>query len=248
MTAGGAWGGQGGFSVVELLAGIALIASLVAFASSLAGTMVKRGRMLGTAREIRSVLWEARISAIRSGRPVVAQFYASTGEVIIFRDYSNNPALPHTGVLAVNDGNGVQNLYADAADNEPTLRSFRLREGLIFRRPGGAPADVNSVAFDGTVPEPLVPPVDDRIIFLPTGRTMLPSSLNSRRPTPLSGGVFDCANARGVYLSDQTGLDFFRVSVDDLGIGGKVSLLKYLEPQTGVPGERYGPEPWTWKK
>ena len=136
----------------------------------------------------------------------------------------------------------------NSADNEPTLRSYRLREGIVFRHPGGTTADANSISFDGTVAGPLATPVDDRIIFLNTGRSLSPSSSNSRRPVALTGGVFDCASSRGIYLTDRLGRDFFRISVDDAGIGGKVSLLKFLGTTPGNPAERYGPSPWSWAR
>jgi Tfp pilus assembly protein FimT len=238
----------GGFSTVELLVAVVLVGSLVTFAGSFVGTEVRRGRLTGTVREVRSILWDARVSAIRSGHPVVVQFDAAAREITVFRDYSSNPVLPHTGAIAANDCNGVQDTYTDPSENEPTLRTYRLPEGLVFRRPGGAVADSDSVAFDGTVPKPLAPPVADRIIFLNTGRALFPTSANSRRPVALPGGIFDCADSRGAYVSDPVGRDFFRISVDDAGIGGKVSLLKYLGSVPEDSSERYGPQPWSWSR
>lgn len=234
-----------GFSALELLIAVAIMGSLVTVASSFVGVEVRRGRLVGPVRELRSILWEARVSAIQSGRPVVVHFDAPAREITVFSDHSPNP-LAHIGAIADNDGNGVQDTYANPAHDEPTLRTFRLPEGLVFRRPGGTAGDADSVSFDGTIPEPLGTPVDDRIIFLSTGRALYPTSSNSRRPVALTGGVFECASSRGVYVSDQLGRDYFRISVDDAGIGGKVSLLKYLGSAPGDSSVRYGPQPWTW--
>lgn len=241
-------GSAGGFSLVEVLVVVALIGSLVTVAGSFVGVGVRRGQLVGPARELRSLLWEARVAAIQSGHPVVVQFDASAREITVFRDHSRNLVIPHSPTIAANDGNGVQDTYTNSADDEPTLRIYRLREGLVFRRPGGTVADADSVAFDGTVAEPLAPPVDDRIIFLSTGRALSPTSVNSRRPVALTGGVFDCASSRGVYITDRIARDFFRISVDDVGIGGKVSLLKYLGPTAGSSSEGYAPSPWSWSR
>jgi hypothetical protein len=54
------------------------------------------------------------------------------------------------------------------------------------------------------------------------------------------------AGCRGIFLAD--GRNVFRVSVDDFGRIGRVSLLKWLPPgHGGNAGERdFTPPPWKW--
>jgi prepilin-type N-terminal cleavage/methylation domain-containing protein len=233
-----------GFTMVEVLVVLTLVSVGVIFTAGLMGTQSHRLRLVGTARELRSFLWQARAEAISSGQPVVVQFDTTTNVVTEFRDYSANPGFPHTVALAAGDGNGVQNTYVPASDSEPTLRTYTLPPQVVFRRPGGSPGDANSVAFDGCVPKFGAAPVDDRVIFQPDGSSIAPTAANSQAPVAANDGTYGCLSCKGIYLADSTARDFFRVSVDDSGLGGKVNILKYLS--TSGSTAKYGPQPWQW--
>ena len=221
-----------------------LVSILVLFTAGFRGIQARRVRLTGAAREIRSLLWQARAEAIASGQPVVARFDGPANRVIVFRDYSANPSFPHTGALATGDGNGVQDTYVPASDNEPTLHIYSLPPPVVFRSPGGSPGDADSIAFDGCIPRFGAAPVNDRVIFLPDGTSVAPTGSNSQAPVALSDGTYTCVSCKGIYLTDTTAKDYFRISVDDTGLGGKVSVLKHL----GTSGltARYGPQPWQW--
>ena len=233
-----------GFTMVEVLVVLTLVSIGVIFTAGFLGTQAHRVRLVGVARELRSVLWQARAEAISSGQPVVVQFDTSTNVVTVFRDYSANPSFPHTGALAAGDGNGVRNTYLPASDSEPTVRTYILPPQVVFRRPGGSPGDANSVGFDACVPKFGAAPVDDRVIFQPDGSSVAPTAANSQAPVALSDGTYSCVSCKGIYLADSTARDFFRVSVDDSGLGGKVNILKYQS--TSGSTAKYGPQPWQW--
>ncbi len=221
-----------------------LVSILVLFSAGFRGIQVRRFRLAGAARETRSLLWQARAEAVSSGQPVVAQFDAPANRITVFRDYSANPSFPHTGALATGDGNGVQDTYSPESDNEPTLHTYSPPPPVVFGRPGGSSGDANSIAFDGCVPRFGAAPVNDRVIFLPDGTSVAPTGSNSQAPVALSDGTYTCVSCKGIYLTDSTARDYFRISVDDAGLGGKVTVLKYLG-SSGL-SERYGPQPWQW--
>lgn len=233
-----------GFTPIEALVVITLVSILVLFTAGFRGIQARRVRLTGAAREIRSLLWQARAEAISSGQPVVARFDGAANKVTVFRDYSANASFPHTGALATGDGNGVQDTYGTASDNEPTLHVYILPAPVVFRSPGGPPGDGNCIAFDGCVAKFGAAPVNDRVIFLPDGTSVAPTAANSQAPVALSDGTYTCVSCKGIYLADSAARDYFRISVDDSGLGGKVNVLKYLGT-SGATG-KYGPQPWQW--
>jgi len=233
-----------GFTPIEALVVVTLVSILVLFTAGFRGIQARRIRLTGAAREIRSLLWQARAEAISSGQPIVAEFDGSANKITVFRDYSANPSFPHAGALADGDGNGVRDSYSPASDNEPTLHIYTLPPPVVFRRPGGSPGDADSIAFDGCVPKFGAAPVNDRVIFLPDGTSVAPTAGNSQAPVALSDGTYTCVNCKGIYLTDSAARDYFRVSVDDTGLGGKVNVLKYLGSSGSTA--KYGPQPWQW--
>ncbi len=233
-----------GFTAIEALVVMTLVSILVLFSAGFRGIQARRVRLTGAARELRSLLWQARADAISSGQPVVVQFDGAAKRVTAFRDYSANQAFPHTGSLATGDGNGVRDSYLPDSDSEPILHIYSLQPPVVFRRPGGSPGDGDSIGFDGCVPRFGAAPVNDRVIFLPDGTTVAPTAGNSQAPVAQSDGTYTCVNCKGIYLTDNAAEDYFRISVDDSGLSGKVNVLKYLG-STGLTA-RYGPQPWQW--
>lgn len=236
--------GVRGFSLLEALVVIAILAVVAAMAVGLVGQEVRRARLTGAGRDLRSVLWEARMAAVRSGHNVVVEFDTSSNPMraTVFEDYSADPAFPHPPAEAANDGNGVRDTYGSDSLDEPVLRQYALPAHAVFRRPGGSPGDADSVAYDGVVPRPGLAPLADRIIFLPGGASIPPTANPAPTRSSLGEGVLDCGNhARGIYIADEKAADFFRVAVDDFGSSGRVSVLKQIPPNPD-----FGPAPWRW--
>jgi hypothetical protein len=119
----------------------------------------------------------------------------------------------------------------------------------------------NAISFDGYKGNPNLA---DRIVFHPDGTLFVPQNPNSkppRRPGKVTSrvpfGSIDCNpdnSCRGIYISDRPDggkeehRNTFRVSVNDFGPTGRVTVLKWLpESQGGNPGEtNYVPPPWRW--
>src|SRR5262249_1758 len=149
-----------------------------------------------------------------------------------------------------------ENYTQDAG--EPTLLSVQIPAGLALK---AAPDGGDGGAFDGYLGQDAL---GNRIVFKPDGSIVSPSAPNSKPPlkpglptAPVRGGSINCnpdRQCRGIYLSDgeQTGdlpnRNAFRISVDDFGPGGPVTLLKWLP--TAMGGNRgevnYVPPPWKW--
>ncbi|HKA35336.1 MAG TPA: hypothetical protein VKH43_00855 [Thermoanaerobaculia bacterium] len=145
---------------------------------------------------------------------------------------------------------------------ERTLLRFRLRSGVHLRySPGGAVNGPGAVSFDGYEGDP---ELADRLVFRPDGTLFPAQSANSkppRRPARVTArvpfGSIDCNpdnSCRGVYISDRPDggkeerRNTFRISVNDFGPTGRVTILKWLpESEGGNPGEtNYVPPPWKW--
>src|SRR5262249_28950804 len=103
-----------------------------------------------------------------------------------------------------------------------------------------------------------------RIVFRPDGSLLPPESPNSKAPlrpgktTPLVPyGSINCNpgdSCRGIFVSDrpdggpEANRNTFRISVNDFGPTGRVTILKWLPlSEGGNPGEtNYVPPPWRW--
>ncbi len=146
---------------------------------------------------------------------------------------------------------------------EPTLQQLPLPPSLFFRYApnGDAVDDADAVCFDGyNGDRDLV----DRIVFQPDGTLLFPQALNSRQPlrprtytAAVPYGSIDCNpgnRCRGIYIADRpeagatSNRNAFRISVDDFGRSGRISLLKWLPlSEGGNRGEtNYVPPPWRW--
>jgi hypothetical protein len=199
-----------------------------------------RERLRAAAREIYTLVVEARLNAVKLNRQVVMWVNPESRLVLAWAD-----DLPY---------NFIQD------PGEPTLLRFRLQTGVFFRCApcGDGVNGVNAVAFDMYRGDP---GITDRIVFRPDGTLLPPEGSNSRAPTRPAAytatvpyGSINCASCRGIYLSDRraTGpesrANTFRVSINDFGPTGRVSVLKWLPlSQGGNPGEtNYVPPPWKW--
>ncbi len=202
----------------------------------------RRERLRVAAQEIYTLVVAARLKAVKMNQQVVMWIDPKTRQAVAWGD--------------VPPYNFVQD------PGEATVLRFRVRSGVFFRyAPSGEVNGPNSVAFDTYRGDP---EVTDRIVFHPDGTLEAPQDPNSKAPMrPRAGiagvpyGSINCNpgdSCRGIYISDRPGggpeanRNTFRISVNDFGPTGRVSILKWLPAsEGGNHGEtNYVPPPWKW--
>ena len=226
-----------GFTAIELLVAMAILASVCLFAGAYLRTILRREKVKASVRQIYTLVLAARMQALRHDSNVVLHVDLAAREVTAWADTSPNFIRDST---------------------EPVLDSYRLPTDLVFRSVGGAINGSDSVAFDDYLGNPSLV---DRVVFRSDGSLVAPQAANSQPPSrPLSystnvpPGSVNCsaAGCRGIFVADRSddGADrnLFRISVDDYSRVGKASLLKWLPTeQGGNTGERnFVPPPWKW--
>lgn len=226
------------FKSIETLVAMAILASVCLFAGAYFYTILRRERVKAAAREVHSLVLAARMQAVRRERYVVLRVDLGSRELISWIDEP------------------PENFERDPL--ERALGSYRIPEAVELRSVGGDVDGPDSVSFDRYQwNDALV----DRIVFRGDGSLVMPQATNSRppvRPRTVTASVpstsINCPSAgcRGIFLADRsgsgTGRNVFRISVDDFGRVGKISLLKWLPPgHGGNTGERdFTPPPWKW--
>lgn len=226
------------FKSIETVVAMAILASVCLFACAYFYTILRRERIKAAAREVHTLVIAARMQAVRRERYVVLQVDVGSREFVSWIDEP------------------PENFERDLS--ERALGSYRIPEAVALRSVGGNVDGPDSVSFDMYQwNDALV----DRIVFRGDGSLVIPQATNSRppvRPRRVTASVtstsINCppAGCRGIFLADRsgrgTGRNVFRISVDDFGRTGKVSLLKWLPPgQGGNAGERdFTPPPWKW--
>lgn len=229
---------SGGFTSVELIVAAAIVVSVCLFTLGYLHVIVRRERMKTAVREIYALVLATRMQAVRRGATVVLEIDLRKREITTWAD--DSPA----------------NFVRDAS--ERVLSAQPLPPVLVFRSVDGRVDDSSSVAFDGYSGDASLV---DRVVFRSNGGLVIPEAPNSAppsRPATVTGEVpatsVTCRleGCRGIFASDRPGggthRNLFRISVDDFGRVGKVSLLKWLPPeQGGNSGERnFVPPPWKW--
>lgn len=225
-----------GFSLVEIVAALTIVAVVGAAAAPLAGKMTRRARDFGALSEARQVLGVARMQAIRRGAIVVVTVARSAdGRILLhtFQDLANDTTSPLPADEMAAAGNARQDtgtFLTSPATDEPTLSDVSLPEGVRLWKQGSAADDVTeAVRFDTYGGDTTV---TDRIVFLPSGGIVPPQDAGSGPPTATSG--------RGIYFADVPGKNFFRITVD-ADLTGRIRSDKYVE------GSGYVPSGWTWQ-
>ena len=226
------------FKSIETVVAMAILASACLFAGAYFYTILHRERIKAAAHGVRALVLAARMQAVRQERYVVLAVDVASSEV---GSWIDDPP---------------ENFLRDP--EERSLGSYRIPDAVALRSVGGDVGGPDSVSFDKYQwNDALV----DRIVFRGDGSLVIPQAVNSRppvRPRAVTASVsrtsVHCppAGCRGIFLADRsrrgTGRNVFRVSVDDFGRVGKVSLLKWLPPgHGGNAGERdFTPPPWKW--
>src|SRR5437667_7831541 len=115
-----------GFTAIELLVAMAILASVCLFAGAYLRTILRREKVKASVREIYTLVLAARMQALRRDSNVVLQVDLAAREVTAWADKSPNFIRDST---------------------EPVLDSYRLPTDLGFRSARGAMGRSESVAF-----------------------------------------------------------------------------------------------------
>jgi len=231
-----------GFTLAELVITMALIGMAAVVGTPFIFKMMRRERLRSDVSEIYSQVLAARMQAVKRNSPVVLSISLTNRQITSWAEVP-----PYD--------------YVQQPLNEPTISQYQIPPYLVFSfAPGGATDGVNAVSFDTYLGNSgLV----DMIIFQGDGSLLQPQAANSAQParpgsytTSVPNGSINCVSnkCRGIYISDldqsaDPHRNVFRISVDDFGISGKASLLKYLPTSAGGNGGEvnYVPgSPWPW--
>lgn len=240
-----------GFSLAEFVIVIGIFGLMAAVATPYFLKIGRHHRLLAQVHEIQSTLLAARMQAVKRNQQVVVQF---------FLDDPTNCTGGGSCAITFVDNN--RNFVQDAG--EPTIGTYSVtqQQRIFFLHPT-LPADSSCrIAFDRYIGNGSLV---DLIAFQGDGTVVSPQDPNSARPAKpgvytakVPSGSVNCGGAgrcRGIYITNDpnsavlTERDAFRISVDDFGSSGKISVLKWLPPSHGgnggevnfVPGS-----PWIW--
>lgn len=226
---------EAGMTLVEVLIVMAILAGLLLLVAPVAGKIIRRSQLVAAHSTLRQVLATARLQAVKRGSNVVVLVSLSPENKLRFVTFQDR-AKDETNPLPADEQTAAGNFKQDSgfasgpATSEPTLGDVLLPSTVVVWKQGGTKNDmVAGVAFDNYAGDSTL---TNRIAFLPTGGIAPPEdTVNSVAPT--SGG------GRGIYFADQSGRNFFRVTVDS-ELAGKLRVDKFQA------GQGYVPSGWTW--
>ncbi len=228
---------RGGFNALEVMGALAIFSIVTSFAAELPRSVLKRERLKSAAREIHSLVLATRMEAVKRNRNVVLHVDLANRQITSWAE-SSPP-------------NFVQD------PGEKTIATYRVPGSAVFRGLSGPVDGPDAVAFDTYAGDRRLA---DRIAFQGDGTVVSPQAENSRPPgrprfygpeIPSSSVACAPSGCRGIFLSDRPNgseRNLFRVSVDDAGYIGRVSLMKWVPAgRGGNPGEAdFVPSPWGW--
>jgi type II secretory pathway pseudopilin PulG len=236
---------RGRFSrrLVETIVAVTVAGIVALLAGPYLYRLWRRERLRMAAQEVYSIVLAARLQAVKLEQQVVLWIDPRTHQAVAWAD-----AAPY-------------NFVKDPGEAE--ILHLQIRSGVFFRyAPSGDRVnDPKSVSFDTYRGDR---EIVDRIVFHPDGTLEPPQDPNSK--PPMRPGVntptvpyrsINCNpgdSCRGIYISDRStggpeaNRNTFRISVNDFGPTGRVSVLKWLPlSEGGNPGEtNYVPPPWKW--
>lgn len=236
-------GGRFSRRIVEAVVAMTVAGIVALLAGPYLYRLWRRERLRIAAQEVYTLVVAARLQAVKLNRQVVLWIDPRTREAVAWAD-----TFPY-------------NFVKDPG--EPAIMLFRIRSGVFFRyAPSGDRVnDAKSVSFDMYGGDRKIV---DRLVFHADGTLEPPQDPDSkppRRPGAVTRNVpygsINCNpddSCRGIYISDrpasgpEANRNTFRISVNDFGPTGRVSLLKWLPlSEGGNPGEtNYVPPPWKW--
>jgi prepilin-type N-terminal cleavage/methylation domain-containing protein len=222
-----------GFTLVELIVVMAILAIVAAVVIPRFYETLKRQKLMSPVREIYSLVLATRMQAVRRNQWVILKVDLANRRIYTWAD-----SLPH---------NFIQD------PGELTLNSYQVPSNIVFQfAPNGVTDGAASVAFDDYPDYPGGAGITDEIIFKGDGTLVPPKCANCQPPltpsvyTPsVPYGSVNCQNpsaCRGIFLADndltgdQPNRNVFRIGVDDIG---HVTLLKWI-PTTGIPAGNGG--------
>lgn len=227
---------------VEVIVAMTVAGIVVLLAGPYLYRLWRRERLRIAAQEVYTLVVAARLQAVRLNQQVVLWIDPRSHSSIAWAD-----AAPYN--------------FVRDPEEAPFLR-FRVRSGVFFRyEPSGEVNDAKAVSFDTYRGDR---DIVDRVVFRPDGTVESPQDPDSKSPMrpavttrSVPYGSINCNpddSCRGIYISDRAagGLrdnsNTFRISVNDFGPTGRVSILKWLPvSEGGNPGEtNYVPPPWKW--
>ncbi len=240
---------SGGYTYIEVFVVVAIFGLMAAIAAPYFVKISRHYRLLGQVHEIQSTLLAARMQAIKRNQQVVVQFFVS--------DSTNCPGGGSCAITFVDtNGNFVQDV------GEPTVGRYAVsqEQRTFFLYPANPGSASRGIAFDWYAGNGALV---DLVAFRGDGTVVSPQAPYSARPAKpgsytatVPSGSVDCSGGgcRGIYITNDPSTsvskrDAFRISFDDFGSNGKVSVLKWLPQSDGgnagevnfVPGT-----PWIW--
>jgi Tfp pilus assembly protein FimT len=235
---------RGRFSrrAVEAIVALTVAGIVVLLAGPYLYRLWRRERIRIAAQEVYTLVAAARLQAVKLNQ-----------QVVLWIDPRSHTSIAWADTAPYN--------FVRDPEETPVLR-FQVRSSVYFRySPSGEVNDAKSIAFDTYKGNrDLV----DRVVFHPDGTLELPQDPDSKPPmrpgvttASVPHGSINCNpddSCRGIYISDRaTGgpeapRNTFRISVNDFGPTGRISILKWLPVSDGGnPGEtNYVPPPWKW--
>jgi type II secretory pathway pseudopilin PulG len=232
-------------TLVEVLIVMAILTSLLLLIGPTAQKIIRRSQLVAAHSTLRQVLATARLQAVKRGSNVVVLVNLNQDNklrLVTFQDRANdetNPLPADEDAAAGNFKRDTGFLAGSPGTDEPMLGDVILPSTVVVWKQGGTKHDIaTGVAFDGYA---LDSTLTNRIAFLPTGGIAPPEdTVNSGLPTP-SGG-------RGIYFADQSGKNYFRITVDS-DLSGRLRVDKYqagTEYCSNQAGSASCPGGWTW--
>jgi prepilin-type N-terminal cleavage/methylation domain-containing protein len=213
--------GQSGFTLIEMLVVLALMAALMFFSIPAFLPMIHQSKLTGIASEIESLMRLARLNAMRAG---------GTNQAVV-RILPATPADPIGQVQAFMDSNADGTLNA----NETVLVTFQLPRGVTFMAPPNL-TDAASVA--GFNPDPGGAALPHIAIFRADGVLVVPNDL------PPPDAVLACgANGVGAFRLADNNDNFLEVCVKSTN-APKPFLRMWLNGKWLNNGEQK--ETWQW--
>jgi prepilin-type N-terminal cleavage/methylation domain-containing protein len=227
MTNPGLRRGQSGFTLIEMLVVLALMAALMFFSIPAILPVIHQSKLTGIAGEVKALMFLARLNAIKSSAQAVVR--------IIPADATH----PIAQVQAFSDRDGDGMLGA----NDTVLASFYLPKGITFTAPPTDVTDAASVAAFKSDPGGSTLP---RIaIFQPDGSLPIPDLTPPRSCADACAGPGGnvCSNCGGAFsLADANG-NYLEVLIPSLTTPIP-KLLKWQNNKWVAKGD--SKETWQW--